>query len=140
MDTIDLISKLMQDNQMKQADLARAIGASSSSVSDWFKRKSTSYLKYIDKIAKHFDVTVDYLMTGNEINQTSEPTLTKKDKQDIAKHVDSILSQLDSGEALMFDGEPMNEETKALLRASLENSVEMAKITAKKKFTPKKYR
>ena len=63
MDTIDLISKLMQDNQMKQADLARAIGASSSSVSDWFKRKSTSYLKYIDKIAKHFDVTVDYLMT-----------------------------------------------------------------------------
>lgn len=40
----------------------------------------------------------------------------------------------------MFDGEPMNDETKELLRASLENSVRMAKITAKKKFTPKKYR
>lgn len=92
------------------------------------------------KIADYFGVTVDYLMNGNDISQTSEPTLTQKDRQDIAKHVDSILSQLDSGEALMFDGEPMNEETKALLRASLENSVKMAKITAKKKFTPKKYR
>lgn len=40
----------------------------------------------------------------------------------------------------MFDGEPMDEETKELLRVSLENGVRIAKISAKKKFTPKKYR
>lgn len=66
MDTIDRILKLMESHQMKQADLARVAEARSSSVSDWINRKSTSYTKYLDKIAKHFGVSVDYLMTGEE--------------------------------------------------------------------------
>lgn len=66
MDTIDRILKLMENHQMRQADLARIAGARSSSVSDWLNRKSTSYTKYLDKIAKYFGVTVDYLMTGEE--------------------------------------------------------------------------
>ena len=48
------------------------------------------------------------------------------------------LSALQDG--LMFSGEPLDEETKELLKASLENSIRIAKINAKEKFTPKKYR
>lgn len=66
MDTIDRILKLMENHQMKQADLARVTEARSSSVSDWLNRKSTSYTKYLDKIANHFGVTTDYLLTGKE--------------------------------------------------------------------------
>ncbi len=66
MDTIDRILKLMENHQMKQADLARVAEARSSSVSDWLNRKSTSYTKYLDKIANHFGVTTDYLLTGKE--------------------------------------------------------------------------
>ena len=51
-----------------------------------------------------------------------------------------ILSQIDTQDALMFDGEPLDEESKELLKASLENSMRMAKALAKQKFTPKKYR
>ncbi|WP_317853807.1 XRE family transcriptional regulator [Chakrabartyella piscis] len=68
MDTMDRIEELVKDNQMNQADLARATGARSSSVSDWFKRKSTSYNKYLSEIADCFGVTTDYLL-GN----VSEP-------------------------------------------------------------------
>ena len=39
----------------------------------------------------------------------------------------------------MFFGEPLDNTTKELLRASLENSIRIAKINAKK-FTPKKYK
>lgn len=40
----------------------------------------------------------------------------------------------------MFDGEPIDEHTKEMIRISLENSMRMAKQLAKQKFTPKKYR
>lgn len=84
-------------------------------------------------------IKADINLILNDISGTKK-TLSNKDEKDISKKVDDILSQLNNDEALMFDGEPMNDETKELLRASLENSVRMAKITAKKKFTPKKYR
>nr|DAR29951.1 MAG TPA: Repressor protein CI [Caudoviricetes sp.] len=136
----EILDKLLKEKGLTAYKLAKDTGVSTATLTSWKQGKYVPKLDKLQIIAEYLGVTVEYLTTGNEIDQTSEPTLTKKDKQDIAKHVDSILSQLDSGEALMFDGEPMNEETKALLRASLENSVEMAKITAKKKFTPKKYR
>lgn len=86
MDTIDRILKLMENHQMKQADLARVAGARSSSVSDWFNRKSSSYTKYLDKIAKHFGVTVDYLMTG-ETNTDETPYYINDDAREIAEEL-----------------------------------------------------
>ena len=65
MSTIDKIIKLMESEQMSQAELSRISGARSSSVSDWMKGKSTSYYKYIDKIAEHFGVSTDYLLNDN---------------------------------------------------------------------------
>lgn len=140
--------ELRDKNEKKDADVAKATGITKSTFSDWKSGRSTPKQDKLQKIAEYFNVSVDYLMTGNtdtSINSSTskfsnKTSLTTKDEKDISKKVDDILSQLNNDEALMFDGEPMNDETKELLRASLENSVRMAKITAKKKFTPKKYR
>ena len=70
----------------------------------------------------------------------SVPALNKKDEKDIAKKLDETLGQLESSDGLMFDGEVLDEETKELLKISLENALRTAKVTAKKKFTPKKYK
>ena len=43
-------------------------------------------------------------------------------------------------DGLMFSGEPLDDQTRELLKASLQNSITIAKINAKQKFTPKKYR
>lgn len=43
-------------------------------------------------------------------------------------------------DSLMFDGEPIDEETRQLLEVSLRNQLEISKRIAKQKFTPKKYR
>lgn len=91
----------------------------------------------LQKIADFFGVTVDYLMTGEQ----KIPTLNTRDERDIAKRLEETLADLEnSQEALMFSGEPLDEQTKELLKASLENSLKIAKINAKQKFTPKKYR
>lgn len=103
--------------------------------------KSTPNASKIRQIADYFDVTVDYLMSGKESSQEIEVRLTRKDEKDIARRLESTLEELEnSQDGLMFSGEPLDDETRELLKASLENSIRIAKINAKQKFTPKKYR
>ncbi len=67
--------------------------------------------------------------------------LSNRDERDILMRLDFMLEELTTnGGALMFDGEPLDDESRELLVASLENSIRMAKLIAKQKYTPKKYR
>lgn len=103
--------------------------------------KSTPNANKIRQIADYFNVTVDYLMIGKESSSETEVQLTRKDEKDIARRLKSTLEDLEnSQDGLMFSGEPLDDETRELLKASLENSIRIAKINAKQKFTPKKYR
>ena len=97
---------------------------------------NTSKLK---KIADTFQVTVDYLMTGNETPANNAIGLSTRDEKDISRRLEQTLEELESQQGvLMFDGQPLDDETKELLKASLEHSIRVAKINAKK-YTPKKY-
>jgi len=54
--------------------------------------------------------------------ETPTPGLTAKDERDVGRMLEKALKQLeDEQSALMFDGEPIDEETKEALRISLEN-------------------
>ena len=66
------------------------------------------------------------------------PALTKKDERDIAKRLEQTINLLESSDALMFDGEPLDEESMELLKVSLQNQYTLAKQIAKQKFTSKK--
>ena len=101
--------------------------------------KSTPNASKIRQIADYFDVTVDYLMSGKESSHEIEVRLTRKDEKDIARRLEITLEELEnSQDGFMFSGEPLDDETRELLKASLENSIRIAKINAKQKFTPKK--
>ena len=66
--------------------------------------------------------------------------LNDRDRRDIAKRLKETLDDLvNDKDGLMFDGEPLDDETKELLRISLQNQLEMTKLMAKKKYTAKKY-
>ena len=70
-----------------------------------------------------------------------EEELSNRDKKDIAQTMEQFIAQLGNpDEALMFDGEPLDDESRDLLLASLENSLKLGKMMAKKKFTPDKYK
>lgn len=91
--------------------------------------------------ANALNTTPAYLMGWEDSESQSVPILNKKDERDIAKRLEQTLDQLESDQdGLMFSGEPLDDQTRELLKASLQNSITIAKINAKQKFTPKKYR
>lgn len=136
----EIYCKLRDEKKLKDADVVRGTGITKSTFSDWKNGRSEPKRDKLQKIADYFGVTVDYLMTGKE-PERKEPALTSKDERDIAKMLQNTLEELENDQAaLAFSGEPLDEETRELLKISLENSLRIAKINAKKKFTPKKYR
>ena len=58
----EIYKKLLDMNGVKSADVARATGISNMTFSDWKKGKSTPKMDKIEKIAKYFGVTTDYMM------------------------------------------------------------------------------
>lgn len=92
----------------------------------------------IEALANLYQVSPAQIMGWKDENII----LTPKDERDIQKRLQSILDDLNSNAALNFynGDQKMDEETKELLKISLENSIRTAKIRAKENFTPKKYR
>lgn len=139
----DLYDKLCKEKGVSRNKAAVEIGLSNSTVTKWKKTQATPNGETLAKIARYFNVSVDYLMSEEAIKKerTPAPGLTAKDERDIQKQLEKTLQQLEGEQgALMFDGEPMDDITKELLIASLRNSMEIGKRLAKEKFTPKKYR
>ena len=96
----------------------------------------------MDKIANALCTTIDYLLNKtDDKEQEKTEQLSPKAERDIQKSLNETLNVLEnSQDALMFDGEPLDDETRELLKSSLENSMRLAKKIAKEKYTPKKYK
>lgn len=136
MTLLNRIKMLCKGKGVSQRKMEQDIGISNGASSKW--ENSSPSIEVIQKLSAYFDVSINYLMTG-ETNSDIMP-LNTKDENDIAKRLENTLSDLDTQEALMFSGEPLDDTTRELLKVSLENSIRIAKINAKQKFTPKKYR
>jgi len=129
---VEKIRALANKKNMSLPQLEVELGLGNGTISRW--RTSSPNTDKLRKIADYFNVSIDDLL-GREVE------LTQKDEKDIAKRLEQTLEDLEHGQdGLMFSGEPLDEETKELLKVSLENSIRIAKINAKEKFTPNKYR
>lgn len=62
----EVYQKLLDEKGLKNADVARATGISNMTLSDWKRGKSVPKSDKMRKIAEYLNVSVDYLMTGNE--------------------------------------------------------------------------
>lgn len=135
MSLVDKIKSLCTERKITFAEVEREIGISNGQIRRW--NTSSPKIETVKKVADYFNVSTDYLL-GRTQNKYWE--LKDKDDKDIAKRLESIKNDLESGVGLAFDGEPMDDITKELVLAQIENNMRTAKITAKQKFTPKKYR
>lgn len=61
-----IYQKLLDEKNLKNADIARATGISNMTLSDWKNGKSTPKQDKMLKIAEFLEVSVEYLMTGTE--------------------------------------------------------------------------
>ena len=134
-----------EELHMTQEELAKLLGYKNKTTITKIENGTNDIVQSkVVEFAKALNTTIPYLMGWENDAETSDdwqPQLTKKDERDIANMLEQTLSELEnSQDALMFSGEPLDEETRELLKISLENSIRVAKIAAKKKYTPKKYR
>ncbi|MED4936290.1 helix-turn-helix transcriptional regulator [Heyndrickxia coagulans] len=130
---------LREKRKLTQKELAEKLNIPNQNISNYERDFRQPDYETLQMLADFFDVTTDYLI-GRSNKPNDLPPLTEKDEKDIAKKMESILEEMDSDTALAFDGEPMDEETRELVRAAIESNLRLAKQIAKKKFTPKKYK
>ena len=93
----------------------------------------------MQKIADYFNVSVNYLMTGEE-KEVDPYALTSKDERDIAKDMENIRNKLLNGSdgPLSYDGEPIPEEDAELLLGQIELMMRRLKPINKEKYNPNK--
>lgn len=137
MDLYERISHLSKKQGLSVFDLAEKLGLSRNSVYSW--KKSSPKAETLEKVADYFNVSVDYLLGRTEKKRYYD--LTEKDERDIQKELQALIDDLSNADGMAFskkDSE-MSEATREALIISLENALRIAKIEAKKKYTPKKY-
>ncbi|MBU6134897.1 helix-turn-helix transcriptional regulator [Clostridium tertium] len=137
------VKTLRKALKITQKELAIAVGVSQSTIGMIEGNKQGASNDTLLKLAKALNTTVDNLLSSDSVdNEVAENIeISKKAEKDIAKTLEKTLEELEnSQDGLMFSGEPLDEETRELLKISLENSMRLAKQIAKQKFTPKKYK
>ena len=60
----DRYCELRDENGLRDADVATRLGFAKSGLSDWKRGKSKPNVENLYKIAKLFDTTIEYLLTG----------------------------------------------------------------------------
>ena len=100
-----------------QLDLANAIGVSNTTINNYVKGYNAPRMDKVDKICKYLGISRSDLI---------EEKSTKTENQDISTMVDDLMNNLNSTQTLMFKGEPMDEITKELVRASIEQAARIA--------------
>ena len=138
--------KLMEEKGLTPYRVAKETGITQATLSRWKTGKVNPSLETLQVLADYFHVSIDYLTgktsAGKEKAPETQkaPALNKRDERDIKKKMEEMLDLFNSEDALMFDGEPLDDETRQLLKDSYENQLRMTKALAKEKYTPNKYK
>ncbi|MFD1955992.1 helix-turn-helix domain-containing protein [Paenibacillus thailandensis] len=133
------IRKFRKLNRLTQAELAEQANMSRSYLADVERDRYNPSVETLTHLARVLRVSPnDLIGSEGDGRSGSSQALSAKEERDIALDLERMISELESNEALAFHGEPMDEETKELMRISLENSLRLAKSMAKAKFNPNK--
>ncbi len=136
----DRLRKLRLENDWTQAYVGEKIGVSDRVVGYYEANNIFPKDEFTLKaLANLFNVSVDYLLGEVDVRKAYSVELTKKDKIEIDEYLDKFETELLSQTGLMFDGEPMTQESREKLISAMRIGAEMAKKEAKEKYTPKKY-
>jgi Helix-turn-helix. len=158
----ELIRNYREEHDLSLRDFAERCGVSHSYVDKLEKgidprsgKPVEPTLDILEKLASAMNLTLDQLLTQigkinteNNKNTDSVPNmvhsimynLNKKDERDVEKIINHTIGMLDPKVELMLNGEILDEEDLELLKQAIRNGLEYAKISNKKRFTPKKYR
>lgn len=137
----EIFEQLLNEYGVTAYRVSKETGITTATLTSWKQGKYTPKREKLQKIADYFGVSLEYLMTGQEVPSTKkENTLTSKDERDIEKILNQTKEQLLNQEGLMFDGDPASPEAIDSILSAMQIGMEMAKKKNKEKYTPKKYK
>lgn len=110
------LKRYLRINKVSRTQLSESLGISYSTISDWVNGKSYPRIDKIEMMANYFGINKSDLVE-DKANQK---------EIDIANMVNDLMDNLNSNQALMYSGEPMDEVTKELVRASIEQAARIA--------------
>lgn len=135
MNPYQIVRELAKSKNMTISSLENELSISNGTLKKWAKSapNSTNLLK----VADYFGVSVDYILGRGE-NKYYE--LNSRDLKEIEKSMELLREDMANGQGIHYYGEPVSDESVSLILDALELGLKHAKMKAKKKFTPKKYR
>lgn len=78
---IERILELMKEKGVTASELTSSIEINNSAISEWKKGKSKPGTEAIIKIAQYFEISTDYLLTGNDaVESDTKKELTRRDQ------------------------------------------------------------
>jgi SOS-response transcriptional repressor, lexA len=118
-----------------QKEVADAIGVSPQTFNTWLQMVALPRMGKVQALADYFGVNKSDLLEEKDSN-----SLSSSDHKDIAKSLDEMMEQLESGgdSPLMYNGQELSEASKALLRNALEYALTETKKENKVKYNPNK--
>lgn len=129
----EIFEQLLQKYGVSTYKVSKDTKISQTIFSNWKTGRSIPKQDKLQKIADYFGVSVDYLMTGKEIEE-KESAISTKDERNISLKIQSILEQLKSCEDdLIFEDQVLDKKLKQLLMLNLENSINIVKLMQDKK-------
>lgn len=129
------LNKYMEMCNKKQADIINDLGINKSAISTWINGTRMPRMDKVQALADYFGVNKSDLLEEKDSNG-----LSSSDRKDIAKSLDEMMEQLESGtdSPLMYNGQELSETSKALLRNALEYALTETKKENKVKYNPNK--
>ncbi|MGX7102256.1 helix-turn-helix domain-containing protein [Gemella sanguinis] len=120
------LKKYLKEQRKTQKDLAEYLEVSPAIVSYYIKGINTPRMDKIDKISEFFGIERSELIGHNLDLNNPNNTDNQNENIDISNMVNDLMENLNGTQTLMYKGEPMDEVTKELVRASIEQAARIA--------------
>ena len=119
--------------------LEQELGFARSSINKFNKNKPS--VEKLQQIADFLNVSLDFLMTGQEAPKAANSLeLTTRDERDIKKDLDSLREKLENKEygPAAYDGQDIPDEDIDLFLGQVELMLRRLKVKNKEKYNPNK--
>lgn len=83
----EIFSKLLEERNLRAADVCKGTGLPSSLFSEWKRGKSNPKADKLQKIADFFGVSIEYLMTGEKKRRISYVLRQRRNRQTCPRNV-----------------------------------------------------